>query len=1003
MPYRGNPRGALWNKWDLHVHTPASYVQNYGDRESEDVWTKYFDGLASLPREITVLGINDYYSVGGYRRVREAWQSGALPNIRLVLPVVEIRLEHLAGQSDTQRLNYHVVFSDELSPDEIERSFLHHLIASVGGFSSCVGHKDGLEAFGRAVKEQAPTGSQPQGSDAIVGFHHAFVPLDKVEQALKENTVFCGKQLVGLGYSEWDAMRWTGGGGAVKRNAAHSAQFLFGCSAVPSDHNRHVASLRANEINRKLIDASDAHRFADDTAADRRLGATMTWIKADETFEGLRRALQRYDERVFVGDEPKQLTRLRTSKNRFLRSVDIHKKRESSLPELWFDNSVPLNPGLVALIGNQGGGKSALTDCIALAANSETSFYSFLNEQRFRKPRSGKAAHFEATIVWEDGESQIRGLDEARIPEQPERARYVPQHFFDKATNEIEMNGGGTLYTEIEKAVFSHIPPAQRQHCTSFRALVDERTAVIDEAIADLRAQLADCNFEIANLEQETASSARASLRSRIEGRQLLIAQVTGAPPTVVSAPPDETGDHRLDRLRSDITALGETVREAAQQEATEFNSRQGLTRFRETVLRIAEGAERERDEAFASLENGGSGLAASDVLAIAIDLSQVDARIRALEARLASLRQVQDTELPGSAAHRLEAYRAELDQRTQSLTTARRAYETYLNAHAEWLEHLHLLGSNPEDPDALDGLIAEKTRIEETVPQRLAELRTDRGDLCMRIHQALGQKLAVYRALALHVEQFLADEELTRDHYRLKFELALTPKDVSEAYFRIVKHQGPFAGSDAARAWVKSKVETCDFSNQEAVLGLVGTLEARALDDQTADEQRYETISALLRSGCNTADFYNALYSLSFVAPRYRLALGERPLEELAPGERGILLLIFYLIVDKSELPLIIDQPEGNLNNQSIYEHLVPVFRRAKETRQIIMVSHNPNMVVGADADQIVHAQFDASSTVRLSYVSGALENPQFRNFTIDKLEGTRPAFNERTDAYLE
>jgi ABC-type lipoprotein export system ATPase subunit len=100
--------------------------------------------------------------------------------------------------------------------------------------------------------------------------------------------------------------------------------------------------------------------------------------------------------------------------------------------------------------------------------------------------------------------------------------------------------------------------------------------------------------------------------------------------------------------------------------------------------------------------------------------------------------------------------------------------------------------------------------------------------------------------------------------------------------------------------------------------------------------------------------------------------------------------------------VPLIIDQPEGNLNNQSIYQHLVPVIRRAKENRQIIMVSHNPNIVVGCDADQVIHAQLDQVTGCCIRYTSGALEHPEFREFTIDKLEGTRPAFVERSEAYL-
>ena len=143
--------------------------------------------------------------------------------------------------------------------------------------------------------------------------------------------------------------------------------------------------------------------------------------------------------------------------------------------------------------------------------------------------------------------------------------------------------------------------------------------------------------------------------------------------------------------------------------------------------------------------------------------------------------------------------------------------------------------------------------------------------------------------------------------------------------------------------------------------------------------------------------------FSLSFLKPRYRLGLQGTPLDQLSPGERGILLLIFYLIVDKTDLPLIIDQPEGNLNNQSIYERIVPVIKKAKERRQIIMVSHNPNIVVGCDADQIIHATIDQAAGYVVKYTSGAIENPQFRDFTIQKLEGTRPAFIERADTYQE
>lgn len=77
----------------------------------------------------------------------------------------------------------------------------------------------------------------------------------------------------------------------------------------------------------------------------------------------------------------------------------------------------------------------------------------------------------------------------------------------------------------------------------------------------------------------------------------------------------------------------------------------------------------------------------------------------------------------------------------------------------------------------------------------------------------------------------------------------------------------------------------------------------------------------------------------------------------QLSPGERGLLLLIFYLLVDKEDMPIIIDQPEENLDNQTIFKVLVKCIKAAKERRQVIMVTHNPNLAVVCDAEQIIHA----------------------------------------------
>ena len=121
----------------------------------------------------------------------------------------------------------------------------------------------------------------------------------------------------------------------------------------------------------------------------------------------------------------------------------------------------------------------------------------------------------------------------------------------------------------------------------------------------------------------------------------------------------------------------------------------------------------------------------------------------------------------------------------------------------------------------------------------------------------------------------------------------------------------------------------------------------------------------------------------------------------QLSPGERGTLLLVFYLLIDKRDVPLIIDQPEENLDNQTIATMLVPAIKFAKNMRQIVLVTHNPNLAVVCDADQIVHAEIDKSNNNRITYTSGAIEYPPVTEQIVDILEGTKPAFDLRDAAY--
>ena len=158
--------------------------------------------------------------------------------------------------------------------------------------------------------------------------------------------------------------------------------------------------------------------------------------------------------------------------------------------------------------------------------------------------------------------------------------------------------------------------------------------------------------------------------------------------------------------------------------------------------------------------------------------------------------------------------------------------------------------------------------------------------------------------------------------------------------------------------------------------------------------------------------EIFDWIFSLDHVQTSYKILYGGTSLEHLSPGTRGIALLVLYLLMDDDDRrPLLIDQPEGNLDNSSIYRQLVPYIRSAKKNRQIILVTHNPNLVVSTDADQIIVATADRlieQPYPRISYTSGSLEhsvdqNSKFgiRQAVCTLLEGGDSAFKDREGRY--
>ncbi len=203
------------------------------------------------------------------------------------------------------------------------------------------------------------------------------------------------------------------------------------------------------------------------------------------------------------------------------------------------------------------------------------------------------------------------------------------------------------------------------------------------------------------------------------------------------------------------------------------------------------------------------------------------------------------------------------------------------------------------------------------------------------------------------------------------------------------------------ARAVLNTILKKHDFNDWAQVENFLDEVVEHLHEDKRGQEPKRVEVQDQLRKGNVVPTMYDYIFSLSYLSPRYTLKLGTKELAQLSPGEKGALLLIFYLLVDPGHIPLVIDQPEGNLDNQTMFELLVPSLKEAKKNRQVIIVTHNPNLAVVADAEQVIHTLLDKPNQNEMVYTAGALENPAIKAKVVDVLEGTKPAFSNRAQKY--
>src|ERR1039458_3539600 len=226
-------RGSEWHKWDLHIHSPASGLNNQFPQTPDGPdWEVYITALESLG-DVPVLGITDYFSVDGYKKVREYKAMGRLKNVALLLPNIEFQIDNVIHTGATQkRLNYHVIFSDQLTPEQIDEHFLQEIKFCFEGdpqnpdYSWSV-RTQNLALLGHKLKAEHTKFADGR-SDFEIGCTNATVNPGDIKDVLRtKDQMFRGKYLIVLPEEGMSLMDWDGQYHQTRKTLLQGADAIF--------------------------------------------------------------------------------------------------------------------------------------------------------------------------------------------------------------------------------------------------------------------------------------------------------------------------------------------------------------------------------------------------------------------------------------------------------------------------------------------------------------------------------------------------------------------------------------------------------------------------------------------------------------------------------------------------------------------------------------------------------------------------------------------------------
>jgi energy-coupling factor transporter ATP-binding protein EcfA2 len=976
-------KGSLWHRWDPHIHTPGTALND--QYAGPDPWAAFLDAIEDSNPPIRAIGITDYFGIERYEEVAKEKSRGRLSGVGLIFPNVELRLGIETAKASA--VNIHLLFSphDADHIDRIKRFLLEFEFPYLGETYRC--QRSDLIRLGRAHKSNLTDDEAARS----VGANQFKVDFAQLKKAWSKNEWIQKNTLIAVAGGEKDGTSGlrdvTASFAAQRKNLEGFADIIFSANPKQIRFWLGKESATVEELEsqyngcKPCLHGSDAHSLAKAGLPD---GDRRCWIKGDLIFDSLRQACIEPEERVSIGDEPPRGA---------LDSHTINSLAVTNAP--WIANgAVKLNSGLVAVIGARGSGKTALADLIAAGG---LALSPHLNERSFILRAKKYLGDSKAELQWASGETTGNELDQTDMEDflDSPYVQYLSQQFVDQLCSAEGLNDA--LVAEIERVIFNAHPLNERQGTDSFHDLLGLRLEISRQKRERQQQALTRASADLTD-ERVKKDGLKALERDRDEKKRAIDKDKTDRMSLVSKG--NEERARRHEQVSLAVDAKRKLVDQAKRRHQTLLHLQNDVRDFRTRQAPfLLSDLKQEREDA---------GLSVTDWEAFRLDyvgpvdtllteqIRQANLSVIALQGPAKTDPEPQANPDPSGALIPVDADLA--DQSLSLLERELARLRTLVGVDAQNAKRFSALSDKITKAEAALTRVLQQIERILGADERIRALVDARRNAYAAIFESIveeEQELAdLYAPIKARIDE--AGGSLSKLSFSVRRNVDLSKWAAKGEDLLDLRTNGPFKGRGellrSARTGLMKAWTNGDASQAAtALLDFVKANEAalRTHMPENADFRAWAR---------NISDW---LYSTDHITVGYGLQYDSVDIEQLSPGTRGIVLLLLYLAIDaEDDRPLIIDQPEENLDPQSIYQELVHRFRDAKKRRQIVIVTHNANLVVNTDADQVIVAKCGSHRPGHLpliKYESGSLENPRIRKYVCDILEGGERAFKER------